>query len=1290
MQHLTLHTARLTVVAAITEMFLGVALYAIGETYISPAFIALPTDLSYLSAPLVVSGMVLLLPTPQLPWVRRMVGLLVSLPLAALARYGIMSGNWAFGLVFGILAAALLTAPWLAAAESEPATTPRPDLFILAQGLIQLTLAGLIPLWPEVFAPTVYQLLPGLIPWAGATGLAGAAALLLPGSGQPWAAAQPLWRRLVATALPLVAVYALARAGAWGSAAIWAAGAAALLVPPALYRRYLAVLTAPTAPIPAPADAPALPLADLAFVTIALGFLLADAGPMGHAFLALIVAIPPLASWALGPAAGERMLYLALAVVGLDGAYRWQFSGVPGTVALAETAFKLLVVVVAAQTGMRTAAHQRRLIQDLVHARGDLQKQVDRQALLDRIGRAIRSSLDLDEILHTTVNELGPALGASRCYVRLRNHTGDSFPILAQYAAPGVAPVPPDFLLYAPRQSLFVRSGRVLAVSDVANDPDLDLSAPNRRAELVAAGAQALLGAPLSVDGKLLGTILFHECTGTREWTPAEVAFVEAVASQVAVGVAHAWAHRALAERHAQLQEVQTDLLERRRQLVTQHETLQAQNTELLRQRAALRAQQLTLEAALDSARVAEEARARLVVTLEATTDLVCMADASGRISYLNGAGRHVLALTPDDDVSRYSMFDAYPNWARSMLLNEALPAALKDGVWSGETSLLSKDGRVIPVSQVLLAHRTLSGEVEFFSTIIRDISAHRQAEDALRESEERFRSAFDNAATGMTLNGLDGRLLQVNRALCDMLGYTEPELLALTWEELTHPDDLESNRQQVQKLLSGELRACLTEKRYLHRLGHAVWVLLSSSLVRDPQGLPLYFLGQVQDITERKLFEGQLVHAANYDPLTELFNRRRFQQELDALLAIPDHRGALLFLDLDDFKYVNDSLGHWAGDELLRSVAVVLQGCLEPADILARLGGDEFAILLPGATAARAAATAEIIVSALRQHTVVIQAQPVGITTSIGVAVLPDHGSSAEELLACADLAMYQAKECGRNSYSLYIPDQERLARMETRLTWEKRIRTALEQDLFLLYWQPILDLHHDKISQYELLLRMRGEQGQIILPQEFLHVAERYGLIHAIDRWVVRQAIRLIAQLEQAGTPVTLEVNLSGKAFADSDLLGLIQHELTVTGIDPARLVLEITETAAIADSSQASRFIETLKEWGCRFAIDDFGTGFSSFYYLKHLPVDYLKIDGSFIRNLPNDPADQHLVKAMVEVAQGLGKQTIAEYVGDAETIALLKAYGVDSAQGYFIGKPVPVHTGDSVAELGHRQS
>jgi len=685
----------------------------------------------------------------------------------------------------------------------------------------------------------------------------------------------------------------------------------------------------------------------------------------------------------------------------------------------------------------------------------------------------------------------------------------------------------------------------------------------------------------------------------------------------------------------------------------------------------------------------AAELRHRLLA--DNATDTILAFGPDGAISYVSPACGELIGFAPEEVVGRRPGTFVHPEDRREVRA-AAARMAQGGGTVTVTSRLRHREGHYVwieaRVRRVLDAETGLPVESQ---AIVRDVSERVAAEAALRESveriaaaEQRFRTAFEAAPIGMALSDLDGRFIQVNDALCAITGYTREELEEMAFGDLSHPADAGREDEMMRSLLSGEQSTYWMEKRYVDVVGQVVWVAVHATLVRASDGTPQHFLGQIQDVSERVRYEAQLQHMADHDPLTGLLNRRSFEREINQhILQVQRYgpEGAALVLDIDRFKHINDTLGHNVGDELIVKVAQTLRARLRESDVLARLGGDEFAILLPRGGAAEAARVADAVLAAVRAQSVVTAAgrrRP--ITASIGIALFSDtERLSAEDVLVNADLAMYDAKEGGRDRAATYSSQERGASRMKARITWAERIREALEEDRFTLYAQPIVELASGEVRQHELLLRMLDERGEVIPPAAFLGIAERFDLMPDIDRWVVARAIRHMGEQKAAGHHgVVFEVNISGSSTGDPELLTIIERELAETGVDPANLVLEVTETTAVANIPRAQQFAARLAELGCRFALDDFGAGFGSFYYLKHLPFDLLKIDGEFVRSCTTSTTDQLLIRAAVDIARGLGKKTIAEYVGDEETVALLRELGVDYAQGFHIGRPGPLVT------------
>ncbi|GAC1435057.1 MAG: hypothetical protein NVSMB51_03600 [Solirubrobacteraceae bacterium] len=549
--------------------------------------------------------------------------------------------------------------------------------------------------------------------------------------------------------------------------------------------------------------------------------------------------------------------------------------------------------------------------------------------------------------------------------------------------------------------------------------------------------------------------------------------------------------------------------------------------------------------------------------------------------------------------------------------------------------------------------------------------------------AEERFRAAFDGAPNGMALVGLladqRGRLLRVNEALCEITGYGRARLERLGFDALTDARSAPASHALIAQLAQGAIESGTLDSPFAHADGHPVWVSINASLMRDPGGAPEYAIAQIDDITERRRMERNLAHMADHDPLTDLLNRRGLHARVEQIAAAARTAatsGVVAVVDLDNFKPVNDSYGHAVGDELIVACAEAMRSVTSVIDdaALARLGGDEFALVLPDCDEQRALALAEQLLEALRSVEVEVDGHAVSITASVGLAMIDAKSTdSPDELLVAADLAMIAAKEEGRDR--LAIAEAEGAARAQARLhqTWVERIREALAADRLELLAQPIAELDGGRVARHELLLRMRGDQGELISPASFVHVAERFGQIQAIDRWAVARAIQTLARLPADSS---LQVNISGASVTDAGLADFVTAEIGNAGIDGARLTFEITETVAIAHMDRARKFALRIGELGCTLALDDFGSGFGSFLYIKRLPFHFIKIDGEFVADLPRSPDDQVMVKAIAEIISGLGKRSIAEYVSDQETVDLLRDYGVHYAQGDFIGRPGPL--------------
>ncbi len=551
--------------------------------------------------------------------------------------------------------------------------------------------------------------------------------------------------------------------------------------------------------------------------------------------------------------------------------------------------------------------------------------------------------------------------------------------------------------------------------------------------------------------------------------------------------------------------------------------------------------------------------------------------------------------------------------------------------------------------------------------------------ERRLRRSSERelrrLAAIVESSAEAIFSIANDGTVESWNRGAEKVFGHPEAGMIGAPCQVLVPGDRLAEFDEWLAHIGEGE-SVEHQESQWQRRDGSLIHVSVTMSpILGEDEEMVIGASVIVRDITYRLEAESKLRFLADHDVLTNLYNRRRFERELEREIKLV-HRfggeGAVMVLDIDNFKAINDSFGHRSGDEVISRVAQIIRDSVREVDIVARLGGDEFAIYIPDGSAAEVAAR---LISAVNGTVMLFGDRSVRASVSIGVAPVDGQLVSDEELMIRADLAMYEAKAAGRDNFAIYQTESREAERATEGLRLSERIRAALNEDRLRVFAQPILDRRQNRVSQYELLIRMDGADGAMVHPSDFLPTAERFGLTSDIDRWMISRAIGLLSDPLLLRSEDCLQVNLSSRSMVDPGLCDLIEHDLAAHGVNPWRLILEVTETSVIDNMEQARRLATRLTSFGCRFALDDFGAGFGSFYYLKHLPFEFLKIDGGFIRQLPANRADQHMVEAIINLAHRLGKRTIAECVEDNETIDLLCGFGIDYIQGYHIGHPHP---------------
>lgn len=562
------------------------------------------------------------------------------------------------------------------------------------------------------------------------------------------------------------------------------------------------------------------------------------------------------------------------------------------------------------------------------------------------------------------------------------------------------------------------------------------------------------------------------------------------------------------------------------------------------------------------------------------------------------------------------------------------------------------------------------------------DITEQRVYEEALFREKESAQITLKSIGDGVVTTDADSNVEYLNPVAEELTGWKVNDATGRSIDEIFRGFH-EETCEPIENPLAVAIRRNRSIKSVrptllIRRDGNELYIESNASPIRDDKGDVSGGVLVFHDVSEARELNRRLSYHASHDILTGLVNRREFEQCLERALKSAKAREtsyALCYLDLDQFKIINDSCGHSAGDALLSQLGALLKSKIRWRDTLARLGGDEFGLLLEGCTLDEAMHTADILRVAIRDHKFTWDERTFSLGASIGVVPITAANEDVAGLLTAADSACQAAKEAGRNRIYSYQEHDIDLMRRRREMRWAARINNALEEQRFELFRQTILPLQTAELgSHFELLLRMRDENGSLVSPDLFITAAERYGITPSIDRWVVENALRwLVSEADERERLAMCSINLSGQSLADDEFLPFVTHQFQRSGIDATKICFEITETAAIASYAQASRFINALKAIGCKFALDDFGTGLSSFGYLKNFPVDYLKIDGSFVREILHDPIDREMVRSINEIGHLTGKKTIAEFAENQEIITMLKGMGIDYAQGYGVSEP-----------------
>ena len=611
--------------------------------------------------------------------------------------------------------------------------------------------------------------------------------------------------------------------------------------------------------------------------------------------------------------------------------------------------------------------------------------------------------------------------------------------------------------------------------------------------------------------------------------------------------------------------------------------------------------------------------------------------------------------------------------WVRSRFAEVA--AAGK--AFEAEYRIVHADGGIRWVLERGLPLFNESGEVEALEGFIQDITLRKRSEEVALEAEERYRSIFENAIEGIYQTTPSGTYLNFNPALARIYGYDSIDDLIHGISDIQKQLYVDpGKRNEFVNLMQAQGRVQHFEAQVYRKNGDIIWITENAREVRDADGNLMFYEGTVEDITERKNYEQQIEYQATHDSLTGLPNRTLLADRLQQCISFADRyhsKVAVAFVDLDQFKMINDSMGHHIGDEMLVTMAARLAACVRDSDTVVRLGGDEFVLLINGLHKVEDVSQSMQRVLATIAQPFAINGWDYAVSCSIGVSIYPDDGSDYNTLLKNSDSAMYKAKQAGRNNFQFYTRELNTM--LMERLDIEYRLRRAIENGEFQLYYQPKVDFVSGRICGVEALVRWQPPGEEMISPGSFIPVAEETGMIEEIGSWVLNEACRKARELRgMLGYPVPVAVNVSPRQFRQPGLVRMVENALQRAGLDAGCLELEITESMLVHDTEKFIETLHALKALGVSLAIDDFGTGYSSMAYLKHFPIDRLKIDKAFVDDLETEPANLAILRAIVALGQSLGLKVIAEGVETQYQYDYLRSIGCDEFQGYFFSRPV----------------